>query len=152
MASVTDSLFGYCQVRHVDAAVGQPASSHKCEKDPQVGEYESGSSEVERAVICSTRTSTVSTHTTAEAAAAQDTVTAWPQLNQVGVHFYLLLTVVHTRTAVHTLKRDWYIHTTAEISYRYKLSQLVSKHGVVIHESKKRIQTVTARSTQGQMK
>ena len=71
-------LFGYCQVRHVDLAVGQLASSHKSEQDPGVWEYESGSSEVERAVICSTRTSTVSTHTTAEAAAAQDTVTARP--------------------------------------------------------------------------
>ena len=44
MASVTDSLFGYCQGRHVDAAVGQPASGHECEKDPQVWVYESGSS------------------------------------------------------------------------------------------------------------
>ena len=44
MALIADSLLGYCQVRHVDAAVGQPASGHECEKDLQVWEYESGSS------------------------------------------------------------------------------------------------------------
>ena len=31
MVLIADSLLGYCQVRHVDAAVGQPASGHKCE-------------------------------------------------------------------------------------------------------------------------
>ena len=32
MVLIADSLFGYCQVRHVDAAVGQPASGHdECE-------------------------------------------------------------------------------------------------------------------------
>ena len=35
--SFTDSLCGSVQVRHVDAAVGEPASSHKCEgRRPQV--------------------------------------------------------------------------------------------------------------------
>ena len=32
---IADSLFGSYQVRHVDAAVGEPASSHKCERRPQ---------------------------------------------------------------------------------------------------------------------
>ena len=31
MVLIADSLLDYCQVRHVDAAVGQPASGHKCE-------------------------------------------------------------------------------------------------------------------------
>ena len=113
---IADLLFGYYQVRHVDAAVGQPASSHKCEQDPRVWEYESRSSEVEKAVICSISTSTVSTHTTAEAAAAQDTVTARSQLNQAGVQLIVLVT-----------------HTTAGTNYRYKLA---SKYGIVIGESK----------------
>ena len=30
--SFADSLYGSVQVRHVDAAVGEPASSHKCER------------------------------------------------------------------------------------------------------------------------
>ena len=35
--SFTDSLYGSVQVRHVDAAVGEPASSHKCEgRKPRV--------------------------------------------------------------------------------------------------------------------
>ena len=31
MVLIADLLFGYCQVHHVDAAVGQLASGHKCE-------------------------------------------------------------------------------------------------------------------------
>ena len=33
---IADSLFGSNQVRHVDAAVGQPASGHECEQRLQV--------------------------------------------------------------------------------------------------------------------
>ena len=33
---IADSLFGSKQVRHVDAAVGEPASGHECERRPQV--------------------------------------------------------------------------------------------------------------------
>ena len=34
MIILADSLFGSNQVRHVDAAVGQPASGHECEQRP----------------------------------------------------------------------------------------------------------------------
>ena len=33
---IADSLFGSKQVCHVDAAVGEPASGHECERRPQV--------------------------------------------------------------------------------------------------------------------
>ena len=33
---IADSLFGSYQVRHVNAAVSQPASCHECEEEPQV--------------------------------------------------------------------------------------------------------------------
>ena len=36
MIIIADSLLGSNQVRHVDAAVGEPAYGHECEQRPQV--------------------------------------------------------------------------------------------------------------------
>ena len=77
MIIIADSLLGSNQVRHVDAAVGKPASDHECERDHKCGNVSES-----RGGSGSDIATTPINHMTAETAAANSTVTAQLQLNR----------------------------------------------------------------------